>query len=132
MTRTRARAWTTAQERQRDALMAALLPAPGRGLPGLGELDLSAFWPAFLEAAPVHLRLGLRAACVVLGQAPRLMGFGRALPALTADEREAFIVRAAETPGLAELVEIAKVVAGMAYFSDAGVQTVARRRGADS
>lgn len=111
--------------------MGALLPAPGRGLPALSELDLSAFWPAFDAAAPAHLRLGLRTACLVLGSAPRLMGFGRSLSALSDDERERFIVRAAETPGLAQLVEVAKVVAAMAYFSDAHVQDVARARGRD-
>jgi hypothetical protein len=121
--------WSPREARTRDALMGALLPAPGRGLPALDALDLSAFWPAFHDAAPVHLRLGLRAACLVLGQAPRLMGFGRALPDLNADERDAFIVRAAASPALTDLVEVAKVVASLAYFSDDGVQAVARARG---
>ena len=118
-----------AEVRYRDALMDALLPAPGRDLPALGELDLRAFWAAFEDAAPTHLRLGLRAACWALGLAPRVMGFGGTLDTLDADAREAFIVRAVEAPGLAELVEVAKVVAAMAYFSDAEVQRVARARG---
>ncbi|MBK7775015.1 MAG: hypothetical protein IPI43_12935 [Sandaracinaceae bacterium] len=47
---------------------------------------------------------------------------------MSADEREAFITRAAGMPGVGELVEIAKVVACLAYFTDPAVQATARRR----
>jgi hypothetical protein len=112
--------------RHRDALLAAILPAPGAGLPALAELDLGAFWPRF-EA--VHLRLGLRVATLALGVAlPLSLGYGRTLASLSEDEREEVIARAHRLPGLSPLVDVAKVVACMAYFADPEVQATARRR----
>jgi hypothetical protein len=119
--------WTKTETRLRDALLAAILPAPGRGLPAMEDVDLRAFWERFETVAPVHLRLGLRVATLVLGTLPRVLGYERTLPELSAAEREAFITRAAGMPGVGELVEIAKVVACLAYFTDAGVQATARR-----
>jgi hypothetical protein len=116
------------EARLRDALMAAILPAPGRGLPAIEDVDLRAFWVRFETTAPVHLRLGLRAATLVLGGVlPRALGFAGTLPDLGDDEREAFITRAAQLPGADALVEIAKVVASLAYFTDPQVQATARR-----
>lgn len=121
--------WTTTEARLRDALMAAIVPAPGRGLPAIEDVDLRAFWARFETAAPVHLRVGLRVATLgVAGVLPRLLGYAGTLPDLSADEREAFITRAATVPGFGELVEIAKVVACLAYFTDPAVQATARRR----
>jgi uncharacterized protein Smg (DUF494 family) len=115
--------------RHRDALLAAILPAPGDGLPALAELDLGAFWPRFEAVAPVHLRLGLRVATLALGVAlPLSLGYGRTLAALSEDEREAVITRALRLPGLSPLVDVAKLVACMAYFADPEVQATARRR----
>lgn len=48
--------WTTTELRWRDELMDAILPAPGRGLPALAELDLRSFWARFDEAAPLRRR----------------------------------------------------------------------------
>ena len=59
--------WTATEVRLRDALLAAILPAPGRDLPGIDELDLDAFWARFDTSAPAHLRVGLRTATLVLG-----------------------------------------------------------------
>lgn len=120
--------WTKTEARLRDALMATILPAPGRGLPAIEDVDLRSFWVRFDAAAPVHLRLGLRVATLVLGALPRVLGYRGTLPDLSAEEREAFITRAAGMPGFGELVEIAKVVACLAYFTDPAVQTTARRR----
>jgi hypothetical protein len=115
--------------RQRDALLAAILPAPGRGLPALAEIDLSRFWPRFEASAPAHLRLGLAAATVAVAVVlPLSLGYGRTLWALGDDEREEVIARACASPLLSTLVEVAKVVACMAYFSDPEVQETARRR----
>ena len=50
---------TRLEARWRDALLAAIVPAPGRGLPALAALDLAAFWSRFERAAPLHLQLGL-------------------------------------------------------------------------
>ena len=120
--------WTKTEARLRDALMATILPAPGRGLPAIEDVDLRSFWVRFDAAAPVHLRLGLRVATLVLGALPRVLGYRGTLPDLSAEEREAFITRAAGMPGFGELVEIAKVVACLAYFTDPQVQATARRR----
>ncbi|MCA9534271.1 MAG: hypothetical protein KC593_11350 [Myxococcales bacterium] len=114
----------------RDALLAAVLPAPGGDLPALEDLDLRAFWDEFDVVAPAHVRAGLRAASLTLGLLPRALGYGRALPELSADEREELIVRASAITGMAELVEVAKVVAGLAYFSDPAVQAAGRALGA--
>lgn len=115
--------------RTRDALLGAILPAPGRGLPALADLDLSPFWPRFFAVAPLHLRLGLGVAVVVLGSAlPRALGHLRALPGLAPEVREAIVVRAHGLPLLRDLCEVAKIVACFAYFSDPAVQAAARRR----
>lgn len=113
----------------RDALVAAILPAPGNGLPAAAALDLSGFWPRFSAAAPFHLRLGWNVAVVVLaGGLPRLLGYRGSLTALGEEEREAVVARAWRTALLGPLVEVAKVVACMAYFSDPAVAAVARSR----
>lgn len=113
----------------RDALVAAILPAPGRGLPAAAELDLSRFWPRFSAAAPLHLRLGWSVAVVLLaGGLPRAFGYRGSLAALGEDEREAVVARAGRSVLLGPLVDVAKVVVCMAYFSDPTVAAVARSR----
>ncbi len=114
------------ENRCRDALLGALLPGVGPTLPGLGQLDLSAFWQRFEAAAPAHLRLGLRLAVVGAAVLAPVLLYGRTLPALTEDQRDAVLQRAAGWPLLGPLLDVAKVVACMAYFADAGVQSAAR------
>ena len=73
----------------RDALVAAMLPSPGGGLPGASELDLSSFWPRFEAAAPIHLRLAFRAATVIIaGVLPITLGYRRSLATLDDDTRD--------------------------------------------
>lgn len=115
------------ENRWRDALLAALLPAPGGGLPGLGQLDLSAFWPRFEAAAPVHLRLGLALAVWGAAVLAPLLLYRRTLPGLAEAQRDAVLQRAAGWPLLGPLLDVAKVVACMAYFADAAVQSAVRR-----
>jgi hypothetical protein len=120
---------TRAEARLRDALVASILPAPGRGLPAAGDVDLSAFWPRFDARAPALLRFALRVAVIVVGAiAPRLLGYGRSLPDLDADEREAVITWAHRAPAIGALVEAAKVVTCLAYFDDPAVDAAGRRR----
>lgn len=120
--------WTHAEIRWRDDLLNAILPAPGRGLPALSELDLRAFWLRFDEVAPPHLQLGLRAAAVMLGGLlPRVLA-GRPLAALPEAEQERLLLQIAALPGGAQLVDLAKVVAGLAYFSVSAIEDVARSR----
>lgn len=118
---------TSVERKLRDALMASVLPAPGRGLPAISELDLARFWARFEETAPVHLRVGLRAASIGLGGVlPWLLGYFRTLPALDDDQRDAVLERALRLPLFADLARIAKIVACLAYFADPAVQATAR------
>ena len=120
--------WTSTERRFRDELLHAILPAPGRGLPALSALDLSAFWARFDEVAPLHLQLGLRAAALLCGGLlPRILT-GRSLAALSETERSRALARLTAAPGGATLIEVAKVVAGLAYFSDPHVEDLARSR----
>ena len=120
--------WTETELRWRDELLNAILPAPGRGLPALAELELRSFWARFDEVAPLHLQLGLRAAAALLGGLlPRVLT-GQPLSALPEPEQERVLLRMASLPGGAQLVDLAKVVAGLAYFSVSEVEDVARGR----
>src|SRR5690606_24589459 len=115
--------------RHRDALLFAILPAPGGGLPALAEVDLTGFSPRFEESAPSHRKLGLAAASLAADVAlPLSLGYGRPLSGLGEVAREEVIARASRVPMLAALIDVAKVVACMAYFDDPEVQATARRR----
>ncbi len=115
------------ERRWRDALLDALLPAPGSGLPAMAEVDRRAFWPRFDRTAPLHLRAGFRLATAVLaGLAPRLLGHRGTLAGLDAAARDDVVRRAAHAPVLSELVLVAKLVACFAYFDDPAVQAAAR------
>jgi hypothetical protein len=120
-------------ERRRDALFAAILPTPGRGLPAFAELDSRAFWARFAEAAPAHLRLGFVAAVLVLGGTlPLLYGQPGPFETLDDDAKDEVLERAQYDrvlgPVLRPLLDVAKVVACFAYFSDASVEATVRGR----
>jgi len=113
----------------RDALVAAMLPAPGGLLPAAGDVDLSGFWPRFEAAAPLHLRLAFRTATIVIaGMLPFALGYRRSFVALDEDTREKILQRAAKTPGVAPLLDIVKVVVAFAYFDDPQVEAIVRGR----
>lgn len=105
----------------RTALVQAVLPLDGV-LPA-ADLDFDAFWRRFDAAAPVHLRLGLGAATVILGVVlPVLLLVGGPVHVLSPERREALIVLATALPGTGALLDIVKVVACFAWFSDPRVQ----------
>lgn len=111
----------------RDAVVAAMLPAPGGALRAASEVDLRAFFDRFDRVAPTHLRVGFRAAVWAVGFVlPRVLGEGRSLDALDPDARDRVLVRGAEMAGFAELLDIVKVVVCMGYFADAAVQATVR------
>lgn len=113
----------------RDALVAAMLPAPGGDLPGAGQLDLSGFWQRFDAAAPLHLRLAFRAATLMIaGMLPFALGYRRSFTALDEEARETILQRAARMPTMAPLLEMIKVVVAFAYFDDARVEDIVRGR----
>ena len=119
--------WTRLERRWRDALLASILPSPGDGRPGLGDVSLDDFWPRFHAVAPWHLRVGLRLAVfAVAGVLPWLLLHFRTLPRLNDDQRDAVVVRADRLPLFRDLLEVAKLVACLAYFADPDVQAAAR------
>ncbi|MFO0757227.1 MAG: hypothetical protein U0359_12100 [Byssovorax sp.] len=118
--------FSATEARLRDALVAAMIPAPGAGLPAAADVDLRAFWPRFEAAAPLHLRLGFRASVLALGALPLALGYGRSLADLDDDAREAFLQRASALPGMVALLDVAKIVVGLAYFADPGVEAIVR------
>jgi hypothetical protein len=121
--------WTPLERRWRDAVLDAVLPSPGAGRPGLAELDLAGFWPKFHSAAPWHLRAGFRVAVFAIGAVlPRVCGSLRALPGLDPDRRDAILQRGSRLPLFAELLDVVKLVASLAYFDDASVAAQVRRR----
>lgn len=113
----------------RDALVAAMLPAPGGSLPSAGQLDLSGFWRRFDAAAPLHLRLAFRAATLMIaGMLPFALGYRRSFAALDEETRETILQRALRMPTMAPLLDIVKVVVAFAYFDDARVEDIVRGR----
>jgi len=113
----------------RDALVAAMLPAPGGGLPGAGDVDLAAFWPRFDAVAPIHVRLAFRTATfVIAGVLPITLGYRRSLAKLDADTRDAVLQRAAKMPAVAPFVDIVKIVVALAYFDNPHIEAIVRGR----
>lgn len=111
---------------RRHAVLAATLPAPAPGLPGLGDLDLAAFLTRFDAAAPWHLRVGFAVAAWMLGVALPRVWTGRSLAALDADAADAVLVRADRSPLWAPLVFVVKTVATFAYFDDDAAHAAVR------
>jgi len=118
--------WTAFERRWRDALLAAVIPAPPDAeRPGLGALDLASFWQSFAKAAPPLLGLGLRVAVWVLTLAPLfLLGKLRLFPSLAEPQKDRLLCRAlgSRLYLLRQLVVSLKAVASFAYFSDPAVR----------
>ena len=111
----------------RDALVVALLGDPADGLPSPRDLDLERFWRHFDAAAPLHLRAGFGAATILVAiVVPRLLGHGHGLAHLDPDAADAVVQRAAGLPLVNAVVEVAKIVACFAYFSDDRVTDAVR------
>ena len=112
---------------RRDALVVALLGDPGHGLPAPSTLDLERFWRTFDAAAPLHLRAGFGAATLLVATVlPRLLGHRDGLTHLDPDTADEVVQRAAALPLVGTAVEVAKIVACFAYFSDERVAGVVR------
>ena len=121
--------WLPIERRLRDAVLEAMVPAPDNGLPAMADLDLDAFWARFEETAPLHLQFAMRAAAVTLGSVlPRVLGHFGALDSLSPTHRDQVLERAAALPLFADLVDIVKIVACLAYFDDGGVQAPGPRK----
>lgn len=120
--------WSAFERRQVDALLSAILPPPDHAKIGWREIDLDPFWAGFGAAAPIHLRLGLRAAVwtLAVGWPAAATDDRRSLADRAPAEQRALIERAAQRPPLAELLELLKVVAALAFFDDDRVQAAVR------
>jgi len=117
------------RRRWADALLDAMIPAPGDGLPAMAAIDRSAFWPQFERTAPFEVRIGLRlATCALVVAAPFLLGYRNLFTRLDAAARDDVLRRAANLPGGADLMLLVKLVACFAYFDDPGVQRTARSK----
>lgn len=117
------------ETRTRDALLDAMIPAPGNGLPAMAQVDRREFWRRFASAAPWHLRLGCRAATWLIGGvAPLVLGHRATFARLDEDARDDVLQRTSQLPGGAALLLLIKLVACFAYFDDPGVQAIARAR----
>lgn len=115
------------ETRTRDALLDAMIPEPGNGLPALADVARGDFWQRFAGAAPWTLRLGLRAATwLVGGAAPLALGHRATFARLDADARDDVLRRTARLPGGETLLLLVKLVACFAYFDDERVQSIAR------
>ena len=92
----------------RSAVLVAVVPA-------LRGVDLAPFWARFRRTAPWHLRLGLWVAVVCVGTVlPRWRGHLRGLGGLSRLDADAVLMWGAERGGWGDLVEILKVVGGLA------------------
>ncbi len=110
-----------------EALIPASSPRAHPPLPGLADLDRDDFWTRFDTCAPLHLRLGMATAGLVLSALlPRLRGHRPSLGGLDPDTRDRLLAHAESTPVLCELVWIGKVVACFAYFDHPTVQAAMR------
>jgi hypothetical protein len=115
------------ESRWRDALLDAMIPEPGNGLPPMARLDRRSFWPRFERSAPWVLRLGVRVATYgVAGLAPFLLGHRHVFTRLDAAARDDVLRRTERLPGGAALILVVKLVACFAYFDDPNVQAIAR------
>lgn len=113
----------------RDALLGAILPTRTRPdgvvVPGLNALNLQPFWTQFAAAAPLTLRVGLRATVWLLTWLPGPLGFGwRVLAQLPPGERDAYVqhLTTCDVWLVRQLADTLKIVASFAYFQDAGVR----------
>jgi hypothetical protein len=118
------------EARWRDALLDAMIPEPGNGLPPMARVDRRSFWPRFERSAPWALRLGFRiATCVLAGVAPFLLGHRTIFTRLDDAARDDVLQRAERLPGGAAFILVVKLVACFAYFDDPSVQAIARGTG---
>jgi hypothetical protein len=125
--------WSLPEREVRDALFAAMIPGdPASGLPPLAEIDLTAFWTELGRAAPLLLRLGLRATVWALAVLPVLvLGVPRSFVGLDDEARQQFLDRAAVSGSflVRQMLLTLKTVACLAYLRDAKVRAIVEARG---
>ena len=120
--------WHPAERRWRAALVQTVIGHPTH-LPSVETLDLSDFWDRFEQTAPLHVKLAFRTANLTLSSVlPRVMGHHHSLDKLTPEIQNQVIERALTVPPLSPLLDVAKIIACLAYFDGPEVQSRARRQ----
>lgn len=119
--------WYRPEMRARDALLDAMIPAPGAGLPAMAAIDRSRFWPRFDAAAPLGLRLVFGGVTLWLVYImPWLLGFWRPWSRLNTEQTDELLLRSSDWPLLGQSLDLVKLIACFAYFDDPGVQATIR------
>ncbi len=115
-------------------LLALILPQPVPGATAWTRLDWPAFWRTFDARAPLHLRLGLVVAALLVGGCYLRLRLGpgwrqagdAAAPPTTRERLDLALGDASRGVLLGQLVEVLKVVASLAYFDDAATDRALR------
>ena len=104
-----------------------MLGGPADGLPPLPDAHLAVFWQRFDAAAPLHVRAGFALATTVLARVlPRLLGHRGGIGSLPPAAQDQVLAAGARLPGGSALIDVTKLVASFAYFSDAAVDAAFR------
>jgi hypothetical protein len=116
---------TRAEERWRDALLAAMIPGHAQ-LPPLAEIEVGDFWAVFQGSAAPLLRVGLRTAVLVLTLLGPLLlcGRWRLFPSLSPGDKQWMLERASLSRWylLRQMTVTVKAVACFLYLRDGGVR----------
>jgi hypothetical protein len=105
--------------------------APGRGLPPVTATDAVEFFDFWVEHSPLLNRVGIKALLYATELAPRLLGFGGRLRALSEADRARALEKVEHT-GTPQLRQLAKLLKGLAFLSYYGDDGIMRRLGYDA
>jgi hypothetical protein len=121
----------TPREASIFACLCDTVVAPQPPLPPVAATDAVASFDYYVRRSPPLNRAALRALLYAVELAPRLLGFGRRLRELEADERARALGAAAGTRRreARQLLELAASLARLSYFGDSAVM---RRLGYDA
>lgn len=107
----------------RDALVDAMLPCHLAGVRAPSAAQRADFWSRFEAVAPLTLRFGFGLAVLLIVRVmPWVGGWGRPWRRLGPEAHDALLLRCAALPGLADLVEVARLVTCFLVFDDADAQ----------
>jgi hypothetical protein len=108
----------TPREASMFAALCDAFVAPAGAMPAVRETDAVFAVNANLAVAPPLNRIGVRAALYAFELAPLLMGYGRRLRRLDADERSEVVGRLGRNAALGPLVEGIRAIAHLCYYGD--------------
>ncbi len=94
---------------------------PDGALPGVGDIDVRAFWEEYERSAPELLRFGFRASVWALTLSPLvLIGVAKTFAQLDADQRDRVLHKVAQSRSylVRQLCLTVKLLACFAYLRD--------------